>query len=54
MAKRRRSGRLHGAAVSAKHAPARCKQQLSSCMTGKGSRQKSSRCMKQFARCRKA
>ena len=36
-----------------KKAPAHCRRKLSSCMRGRASKSKSSRCMKAFARCRK-
>lgn len=48
---RRSSGRLRGAAVSAKQAPKHCKVQLSKCMKG-GGRKVAGHCMREFHRCK--
>jgi hypothetical protein len=49
--KRRSSGKLRGAAVSAKNAPKRCKVELSQCMK-KGGRRVAGPCMREFHRCK--
>jgi hypothetical protein len=51
--RRRRSGGLTGAAVSAKRAPVHCKKALSSCMKGGGGKAKASHCMKRFNACKR-
>jgi hypothetical protein len=50
---RKSSGRVRGAAASAKAAPKVCKVQLSNCMKG-GGRRKAGPCMRAFHRCKKA
>jgi len=49
--KRRSSGKLRGAAVSAKHAPKHCKVELSRCMKG-GGRRVAGSCMRAFHACK--
>jgi len=49
--KRRSSGKLRGAAVSAKQAPKHCKVGLSACMK-KGGRRVAGPCMREFHRCK--
>jgi len=50
--KRRSSGKLRGAAVSAKQAPKHCKVELSTCMK-RGGRKVAGHCMRAFHACKK-
>ena len=49
---RKSSGRLRGAALEAKRAPLKCRQQLSVCMKG-GGRRKAGICMRAFHVCKR-